>query len=157
MTFYIGGALALLFTAIALTRSNAVHALLCLVASFLASAVVFYTLGAPFIAALEVIIYAGSIMVLFLFLVMLLPATDQTIREEKIWAAPKAWVVPGVIGTLMAVELIAAIAFGPVAIRSFSAKEIGAALFTRSAVAIELSSFLLLSGLIGAFHLGARR
>ena len=53
------------------------HALLYLIVSLLAVAVVFYTLGAPFIAALEVIIYAGAIMVLFVFVVMMLNLGDQ--------------------------------------------------------------------------------
>jgi NADH-quinone oxidoreductase subunit J len=51
----------------AITRLNAMHALLYLMVSLLAVAVVFFTLGAPFVAALEVIIYAGAIMVLFIF------------------------------------------------------------------------------------------
>ena len=54
------------------TRTNLVHALLYLVVSLFAVAVVFYTLGAPFVAALEVIVYAGAIMMLFVFAVMLL-------------------------------------------------------------------------------------
>ena len=55
-----------------ITRLNAVHALLYLVVSLLAVAVAFYTMGAPLVAALEVIIYAGAIMVLFIFVVMML-------------------------------------------------------------------------------------
>ena len=55
-----------------ITRTKAIHALLYLVVSFLALALVFYVLGAPFVAALEVIIYAGAIMVLFLFALMLI-------------------------------------------------------------------------------------
>jgi NADH-quinone oxidoreductase subunit J len=155
MTFYVGAVAALVFTALALTRANAVHALLFLVLSFFATAVVFYALGAPFIAALEVIIYAGAIMVLFLFLVMLLPETERAIQAERI--PPKAWLAPAAIGALLAVQLVAVISWAPSPIRIFSSKEIGTALFSHYAIAVELSSFLLLAGLIGAFHLGARR
>ena len=71
IAFYVAGARALLATLMAVTR-NAVHALLYLIVSLLSVAVTFYTLGAPFAAALEVIVYAGAIMVLFVFVVMLL-------------------------------------------------------------------------------------
>ena len=70
--FYLAAVIAILATVMVITRLNAVHALLYLIVSLLSVAVVFYTLGAPFIAALEVIIYAGAIMVLFVFVVMML-------------------------------------------------------------------------------------
>ena len=75
--FYIAAAVAILATIMVITRLNAVHALLYLIVSLLSVAVVFYTLGAPFIAALEVIIYAGAIMVLFVFVVMMLSRCSQ--------------------------------------------------------------------------------
>ena len=68
--------------------SNAVHALLYLVVSLLAVAVVFFTLGAPFVAALEVIIYAGAIMVLFVFVVMMLNLGDARHRAGAPAAEP---------------------------------------------------------------------
>ncbi|MEO8977379.1 MAG: NADH-quinone oxidoreductase subunit J, partial [Casimicrobiaceae bacterium] len=58
--FYIAAAIAIVATILAITRANPVHALLYLVVSLLAVAVIFFMLGAPFIAALEVIIYAGA-------------------------------------------------------------------------------------------------
>ena len=70
--FYIAATVALFSTVFALTRSNAAHALIYLIVSLLAVAVIFFLLGAPFAAALEVIVYAGAIMVLFIFVVMLL-------------------------------------------------------------------------------------
>ncbi len=79
--FYIAAAVAVLSTLMVVTRTNLVHALLYLVISLFAVAVVFYTLGAPFVAALEVIVYAGAIMMLFLFAVMLLNAgADSPLR-----------------------------------------------------------------------------
>ena len=59
-------------TAIAITRRNLVHAVVYLVISFFGTAMLFYLFGAPLLAALEVIIYAGAIMVLFLFVVMMI-------------------------------------------------------------------------------------
>ena len=70
--FYIAGAVALVATILAVTRSNAAHALIYLIVSLLAVAVMFFLMGAPFAAALEIVIYAGAIMVLFLFVIMLL-------------------------------------------------------------------------------------
>src|SRR5208283_5927867 len=72
LIFYIAGAVAILSTILMLTRLNLVHALLYLIVSLLAVAVDFFALGAPFAAALEAIVYAGAIMVLFLFVVMML-------------------------------------------------------------------------------------
>ena len=71
VTFYLSGIIALVTTVLAVTRSNAVHALLYLIVSLLAMAVIFFVLGAPFAAALVVIINAGAILVLFLFVIMI--------------------------------------------------------------------------------------
>ncbi len=65
--FYIAGAVATVSSLAVITRLNVVHALLYLIVSLLSVAVMFLTLGAPFVAALEVIVYAGAIMVLFVF------------------------------------------------------------------------------------------
>ncbi|MBW2681802.1 MAG: NADH-quinone oxidoreductase subunit J, partial [Deltaproteobacteria bacterium] len=70
--FYALAALILVSTGFAITRRNLVHAVVYLIISFFGSAMLFYLLGAPLLAALEVIIYAGAIMVLFLFIIMML-------------------------------------------------------------------------------------
>jgi NADH-quinone oxidoreductase subunit J len=72
ITFYILAGLILVSTGLAITRRNLVHAVVYLIISFFGSALLFYLLGAPLLAALEVIIYAGAIMVLFLFIIMML-------------------------------------------------------------------------------------
>ena len=72
VAFFVAATVAVVAVLMMLTRAKAAHALLYLVVAFLALALVFYTLGAPFIAALQVIIYAGAIMVLFLFALMLI-------------------------------------------------------------------------------------
>ena len=83
LAFYIAAAVAVIATVLMLTRLNVVHALLYLIVSLLAVAVVFYVLGAPFVAALEVIIYAGAIMVLFVFVVMMLNLGEHAVEMEK--------------------------------------------------------------------------
>ena len=70
--FYIAAFVAIISTIMAISGRNAIHSLLYLILSLLAVSVVFYLLNAPFIAALEVIIYAGAIMVLFIFVTMML-------------------------------------------------------------------------------------
>src|ERR1039458_6582187 len=83
IVFYVASAVAIVSTALMITRLHAVHALLYLIVSLLAVSVVFYTLGAPFIAALEVIVYAGAIMVLFVLVVRLLTLGEQAAQAER--------------------------------------------------------------------------
>src|SRR4030043_210734 len=78
VVFYLLAGVVLAATVLAITRRVVVHAVVYLVISFLALAPLFYLLGAPFLALLEVIIYAGAIMVLFLFIVMMLPRESST-------------------------------------------------------------------------------
>ena len=74
LTFYAAAFIALVSTVMVITTLNPVHALLYLIVSLLSVAVIFFVLGAPFAALLEVIVYAGAIMVLFVFVVMMLTA-----------------------------------------------------------------------------------
>ncbi len=83
--FYVASAVALFATTMVITNTNPVHALLYLVLSLLAIAMVFFTLGAPFAGVLEVIIYAGAIMVLFVFVVMMLNLGQRTVEQERQW------------------------------------------------------------------------
>ena len=87
--FYIAVAIAIFSTIMAISRRNAIHALLYLILSLLAVSVVFYLLSAPFIAALEVIIYAGAIMVLFIFVVMMLNIGLEKSMKKKERSAAK--------------------------------------------------------------------
>lgn len=157
--FYISGAIAILATLLALTRSNTVHALLYLIVSLMAVAVVFYVIGAPFVAALEVIIYAGAIMVLFIFVVMVLNLGDSagTSRRRPSIAA---WAAPAVLGAILLAE-VAYVAFvftsEPLAGKVVDPVQVGISLFGRYLLGVELASILLLAGLVGTYHLGAWR
>jgi NADH-quinone oxidoreductase subunit J len=152
--FYIAAVVAVLSTLMVVTRRNLVHALLYLVVSLFAVAVVFYTLGAPFVAALEVIVYAGAIMMLFLFAVMLLNVrADSPLRVPR-WA----WVGPGILVAVLLAEVIygltrqsqalAGVQVGPQAVSK--------ALYGPYVLGVELASMLLLAALIGARHVAAR-
>ena len=104
--FYIAAAIAVISTIMVITRLNAVHALIYLVVSLLSLAVLFYLLGAPFAAALEVIIYAGAIMVLFIFVIMMLHLGDKSIEQEKKWQKLSMWIGPGLLSLILFVEVI---------------------------------------------------
>ncbi|HSD64751.1 MAG TPA: NADH-quinone oxidoreductase subunit J, partial [Ignavibacteriaceae bacterium] len=95
--FYISAAIAIGSSIMVITRHNAVHALLYLVTSLLSAAFIFYLLGASFIAALEVIIYAGAIMVLFIFVVMMLNLGEESEKQESNWLMPKIWIGPSLL------------------------------------------------------------
>ncbi len=158
--FYISAVVAIISTFLAISRLNAIHALLNLIVSLLAVAVIFYTLGAPFVAALEVIVYAGAIMVVFVFVVMMLNAGDEITAQEREWLRPQTWIAPTIFTALLLAELIyllsspATKALGQHAVNP---KQVGVALFGPYLLGVELASLLLMSGLVGAYHLGLRR
>jgi NADH-quinone oxidoreductase subunit J len=152
--FYIAAVVAVLSTLMVVTRTNLVHALIYLVVSLFAVAVVFYTLGAPFVAALEVIVYAGAIMMLFLFAVMLLNVrADSPVRVPG-WA----WVGPGILVAVLLAELIYGLTrvSQPLAGGQVGPGAVSDALYGPYVLGVELASMLLLAALIGARHVAAR-
>jgi NADH-quinone oxidoreductase subunit J len=160
--FYIAASVSLVATILVITRVNASHALIYLIISLLAIAVIFYLLGAPFAAALEIVIYAGAIMVLFLFVVMMLNLGRSSVDQEQHWFLPHMWILPGVLTTILLLEMIYLL-FGhtadPAAVTSGSAvqpKAVGTLLFGPYLITVELASILLLASLVGAYHLGRR-
>ena len=158
--FYISAAVAVAATVGVITRYNAVHALLYLIVSLLAISLIFYILGAPFAAALEAIIYAGAIMVLFIFVIMILNLGPQAARRERSWLKPRMWVGPAALALILAGELVYLLESGqagaPAGTASVGPEPVGATLFGPYLLGVELASFLLLAGLVGALHLGRR-
>ncbi len=158
VAFYIAAAVAVLSTAAVIVQLNAVHALLYLVVSLLAVAVMFFTLGAPFVAALEVIIYAGAIMVLFVFVIMILNLGPPAILEERRWLQSQFWIGPMVLA-LVLVGLLAYVLSGrgtTISGATIDPRQVGVALFGTYLLGVELASILLLAAVVGAFHLGRR-
>ncbi|CDL86869.1 NADH-quinone oxidoreductase subunit J [Xenorhabdus cabanillasii] len=156
-TFYIAGLVAILATLRVITHTNPVHALLYLVISLLALSVVFFSLGAYFAGALEIIVYAGAIMVLFVFVVMMLNLGKSVVEQEREWLKPRVWIGPAILSTILLIVLIFAINSLPEAEISgevVSAKEVGISLFGPYVLAVELASLLLLAGLVVAYHVG---
>jgi NADH-quinone oxidoreductase subunit J len=175
--FYISAVIAVVATLRMITGKNAVHALLYLIVSLLAVSVIFFLLGAPFVAALEVIIYAGAIMVLFVFVIMMLNVSGDGIKKENALLTPGIWVGPSIVTAVLLLEMIymlvrhegsftgqpgASGAVGAIGSMGASGRPeitpaaVGALLFTKYIIVVELAAFLLAAGIIGAYHLGQK-
>ena len=161
LMFYFAAALAIVASLKVITGKNTVHALLYLVVSLLAVAVCFYLMGAPFAAGLEVIVYAGAILVLFVFAIMMFGLG----QDEALNAPPShsfklsninLWFGPSLIAILLLAELIFAIDNSVVQEKLTSniidAKQVGILLYGPYLLAVEIASFLLLAGLIAGYH-----
>lgn len=158
--FYITAAIAVISTLMVITRYNIMHALLYLIVSLLSVAVIFYLYGAPFMAALEVIVYAGAIMVLIIFFVMMLNLGAQTAGDEKLWLTPKIWIGPSLLCVVLLAEL-GYLILQPQdqvdEIITVNPKAVGQSLFGPYILAVELTGMLLMAGIVGAYHLGRQK
>ena len=154
--FYVAAAIALVSTGLALSRTNAAHALIYLIVSLLAVAVIFFIIGAPFAAALEIVIYAGAIMVLFVFVIMMLNLGESGEVRERQWLQPGAWLLPSLFALILLLELLwlQSGTGGSTSGTAVAPKEVGMSLFGPYVLAVELASMLLLAGLVGAYHVG---
>jgi NADH-quinone oxidoreductase subunit J len=155
--FYLAGILAIIATLLAITQRHAVHALLYLIVSLLAVAVDFYTLGAPFVAALEIMIYAGAIMVLFVFVVMMLNVSEHAMEVERASLKPVNWIGPSLIAFILLGEMVYCTltsSNAPARAGAVGPKQVGISLFGNFWIGVELASLLLTAGLVGAYHLG---
>lgn len=144
------GAVALLAALLAVTRVTIVHALMYLVAMLLALAAMFFALGASFAGALQILVYAGAIVAVFVFIVMTTDASPAAVALER-QRLRGAWRGPLVLAGLMLLPLLAGLdgsAGG--AMSPLPARAVGALLFGPWALAVELASFLLLAALLGA-------
>ncbi|MBS1952344.1 MAG: NADH-ubiquinone oxidoreductase chain J [Cytophagales bacterium] len=160
VAFYIAALVAVISTIMVITRFNIIHALLYLVVSFMAMAVVFFILGAPFAAALEVIVYAGAIVVLIIFVIMMLNQKEEAVTQEKKWLTPMVYVGPAILSALMMGELVYIIYVGEshaVGQHVVDVKELGKTLYGPYILAVELGGMLLMAGIVGAYHLGRQK
>jgi len=160
VTFYIVSSIAVVATLMVVTRHNLIHALLYLVVSFLAIAVVFYLIGAPFMAALEVIIYAGAIVVLIIFVIMMLNLKEEAVEQERQWLSGRIIIGPAILSLILLGELLYIITVGDTYNASYQAvdaKAVGMSLYGPYVIGVELSGILLMSGIVGAYHLGRQK
>jgi NADH-quinone oxidoreductase subunit J len=155
--FYLLAVLILVTTGLAITRRDMVHAVVYLIFSFFGSAMLFYLFGAPFLAVLEVIIYAGAIMVLFLFIVMMLKV--ETVNERLF--PLKQWLPAAICGIFylaLGIGLVAADPNSQNAMKTARAEPaaFGQYIFQNHWLSIEIVSLLLLVAVIGALLLARR-
>jgi NADH-quinone oxidoreductase subunit J len=154
--FYILAVTILTATFMAITRRNAVHAVVYLILSFIAIGMIFYLLGAPFLALMEIIIYAGAILVLFLFIIMMirLKPVDRGWKSALIQWFPA--IVLGAITFILATVMVALdpVAHAPLKGFRVSPADLGRFLFQEYWFLVEIASFLLLIALVGALYLG---
>jgi NADH-quinone oxidoreductase subunit J len=155
--FYLLAILILVTTGLAITRRDMVHAVVYLIFSFFGSAMLFYLFGAPFLAVLEVIIYAGAIMVLFLFIVMMLKV--ETGRERLFPLSQ--WLPAAVCGVVYLAVGIGLVAADPDSLGTLKTARaepgaFGQYIFQKHWLSIEIVSLLLLVAVIGALLLARR-
>ena len=142
---------------------NAVYSALFLVLNFITVAVFYLLLGAPFIAMSQITVYAGAIMVLFLFVIMLLGAESLAPSGELPWQKPLAYILAGilVVESLYLVFLQARpdmlVTAPGVAVNSMeSLREMAMTLFNQFLLPFEVTSILLLVAMVGAIVLTKR-
>jgi NADH-quinone oxidoreductase subunit J len=161
--FYLFGALAIATTLLVVVQPNPVHSVLLLIGSFGALAGLYVLLDAPFAAVIQIIVYAGAIMVLFLFVVMLLNAP----REETppgMFESGTSRFFGVVLAVALAGELVWALRRSRVTAARitgeemrFSVPEIGEQLFGNHAFAFEATSILIIVAMVGAIALAGGR
>ena len=160
--FYLMALVAIVSTIRVVTNANPVHALLSLIVSLLAVAGIFMIVGAPFAAALEIIVYAGAIMVLFVFVVMMLNLGQETVEQESKWLTSDAWAYPAMLSFILGLTLVWMLngeyttISAPMGLEIVGPKAVGQALFTHYLLLVEVAAMLLLAALVAAYHLGKR-
>lgn len=158
--FWISSAVAIVATLMVLISKSPFHAVLYLIVSLFGISMIFYTLGAPFLAALEIIVYAGAIMVLFLFVVqMLSPGVGAAVSPDLMRPRITNFLFPCLLAAvLLVVTAMALVRAGSLTTAEYShmvsARQLGNALFTHHYLGVKLASLILLIGTIGGMHLG---
>jgi NADH-quinone oxidoreductase subunit J len=156
--FYILASAAVIATLLAITEKHPVHAILFLVTSLFSMATIFYLLMAPLVAAFEVILYAGAIMVLFLFVIMML---DLGHPEKGLSPHWKEWLpaalLTGISVASLALVILSRHAAGYAPAVMPTIREVAIRLFQEHGLAVELISLQLLFALVGALYLGRQQ
>jgi len=170
VTFYISGILSLVAAVVVVTRRNPVYSTIWLVGFFVTISIDFLILRAPFLAVIQVLVYAGAIMVLFLFVIMLLNLQPEELvetvtRRRKAGAALLSGaifiILCGAISSSPTVQradsLTAPLPAGHPFAEGGDTVAIGHSLFQRHVLAFEVSSILILIAIIGAIYLAKKR
>ena len=163
--FYLFAAVAVIASLLVIAQRNPIYSVLLLIAAFGALSGLYVLLDAPFVAVIQMIVYAGAIMVLFLFVVMLLNAPhEETEHDEKVHPLRRPG--PMRFGAALAVALVVELLWAltrdggePAAFEApavSSVRTIGHVLFTDYAFAFEVTSLLIIAAMVGAVVLAKR-
>ncbi|MCL1064049.1 NADH-quinone oxidoreductase subunit J [Shewanella benthica] len=160
--FFITAAVAIISALLTVSAHNVVHALLYLVTMMLAIALIFFLLGSPFAAALQIIVYAGAVMVLFVFVTMMLHQGERSLAAERQLFNPKVAKGPLILSALLVIELIL-ISLGSVGLHqeiltsllpvNQTVKQLAIQLFGSYRVLVVLAAIMLLAALVSAIHI----
>ena len=156
--FFLFASIAVIFALVVVLHRNPVVGALSLVASFFALAVMYVLLEAPFLAALQVIVYAGAIMVLFLFVIMLLNlshAAEPPTRPIQQFLGYFTSAAFG-LGLVYYLGKYAVFASGAEGVFQADARTIGIRMFEAYVFPFEMVSILLLAAIVGALYLSGR-
>ena len=166
MLFYLFGAAAIVASLLVIAQRNPIYSVLLLIASFGALSGLYVLLEAPFVAVIQIIVYAGAIMVLFLFVVMLLnvPREEPAPAGVATLLGPTGMRIGAVLSLLLAGEMLWALGRvglgwlnqGAAASSVSSVRAIGSGIFTDHAFAFEATSVLILVAMLGAVVLARR-
>jgi NADH-quinone oxidoreductase subunit J len=165
--FYIFGTMALVSALMVITQKNVVHSAVFLAATLLSVAGIFLTLRAEFLAGVQVIVYVGGILVLFVFVIMLI-ALERSLHERQY---NRQWTIALIVGGLLIAELAFVLVSGrdsfvlptpgtPVASPlglTGNSELVGEALYTSYLLPFEIASILLLVAIVGAVVLSKRK
>jgi NADH-quinone oxidoreductase subunit J len=160
--FYVFGAIAVLASLLVIAQRNPMYSVLLLIASFGALSGLYVLLDAPFVAVIQIIVYAGAIMVLFLFVVMLLNAPKEEAEAERLHVSPGVRNTGAILALAFIGELLWALtkhggesgAFAGGSVTSVAA--IGRLLFREYAFPFEVTSVLILVAMVGSVVLARR-
>ena len=159
--FYFLSAIAILSAILVITRKNAVHSALSLIVTLLSLAGIYLMLYAPFVAGVQIVLYAGGIMVLFLFVIMLVNL-DKAAKEEQF---NHQWHI-GILASLVLGALFLYVYMKGKAIfpanavslnEATNTQQIGLALFSQYLLPFEVASLLLLVAIVGAVVMAKKR
>jgi NADH-quinone oxidoreductase subunit J len=165
IAFYIFAAIAVIASLLVVGQRNPMYSVMLLIVSFGALAGLYVLLDAPFTAVTQIIIYAGAIMVLFLFVVMLLnvPREEPVPRAAATLIGPTGLKIGAALSVLLGIEVVWAMtrvgttSFSPEnAERLRDVANVGRRLFTTHAFAFEVTSVLILVAMVGAVVLARR-
>jgi NADH-quinone oxidoreductase subunit J len=166
--FYVFAAVTALGSLLVIAQKNPIYSVLALIAAFFGLSGLYVLLDAPFVAIVQIIIYAGAIMVLFLFVVMLLNVPREDAAEwDRLHPLYRPW--PVRVGALLSVLMVGQIAWAlirtprisdPIGAETAGVSnvgELGRVLFTDYMFAFEVTSILIIAAMVGAVILARKQ